>query len=97
MPDLDLIKQVEQGVRGRRGRFTRGQSDNPAGRARSRRMAAGERSNAVALAPGESGGGVADGAGGTRGSEDPVPQHRELDRERFGVHQAPFDGGETAA
>ena len=32
MPDLDLIKQGEQGVRDRRGRFARGQSGNPAGR-----------------------------------------------------------------
>src|SRR5947207_13520068 len=34
MPDLDLIKQVEQGVRDRRGRFARGRSGNPAGRPR---------------------------------------------------------------
>jgi Family of unknown function (DUF5681) len=34
MPDLDLIKQEEQGVRDRRGRFTRGRSGNPAGRPR---------------------------------------------------------------
>jgi hypothetical protein len=34
MPDLDLIKQVEQGVRDRRGRFTRGRSGNPAGQSR---------------------------------------------------------------
>jgi len=34
MPDLDLIKQDEQGVRDRRGRFARGRSGNPpAGRA----------------------------------------------------------------
>ena len=32
MPDLDLIKQGEQGVRGGRGRFLRGRSGNPAGR-----------------------------------------------------------------
>ena len=32
MPDLDLIKQVEQGVRDRRGRFARGRSGNLAGR-----------------------------------------------------------------
>jgi hypothetical protein len=32
MPDLDLIKQVEQGVRDWRGRFARGRSGNPAGR-----------------------------------------------------------------
>jgi hypothetical protein len=32
MPDLDLIKQGEQGVRDRRGRFARGRSGNPAGR-----------------------------------------------------------------
>ena len=32
MPDLDLIKQEEQGVRDRRGRFAR--SGNPAGRPR---------------------------------------------------------------
>jgi len=31
MPDLDLIKQEEQGVRDRRGRSTRGRSGNPAG------------------------------------------------------------------
>jgi hypothetical protein len=31
MPDLDLIKQEEQGVRDRRGRFARGRSGNPAG------------------------------------------------------------------
>jgi hypothetical protein len=29
MPDLDLIKQVEQVVRDRRGRFARGRSGNP--------------------------------------------------------------------
>jgi hypothetical protein len=34
MPDLDLIKQAEQGVRDRRGRFARGLSGNPAGRLR---------------------------------------------------------------
>jgi hypothetical protein len=34
MHDLDLIKQEEQGVRDRRGRFTRGRSGNPAGRPR---------------------------------------------------------------
>ena len=34
MPDLDLIKQEEQEVRDRRGRFTRGRSGNPAGRPR---------------------------------------------------------------
>jgi hypothetical protein len=34
MPDLDLIKQGEQGVRDRRGQFTRGRSRNPAGRPR---------------------------------------------------------------
>jgi hypothetical protein len=32
MPDLDLIKQEEQGVRDRRGQFMRGRSGNPAGR-----------------------------------------------------------------
>jgi hypothetical protein len=32
MPDLDQIKQGEQGVRDRRGRFARGRSANPAGR-----------------------------------------------------------------
>src|SRR6266852_5080162 len=32
MPDLDLIKQGEQGIRDRRGRFARGRSGNPAGR-----------------------------------------------------------------
>jgi hypothetical protein len=32
MPDLDLIKQAEQGVRDRRGRFAKGRSGNPAGR-----------------------------------------------------------------
>jgi hypothetical protein len=32
MPDLDQIKQEEQGVRDRRGRFARGRSGNPAGR-----------------------------------------------------------------
>ena len=32
MPDLDLIKQAEQGPRDRRGRFSRGHSGNPAGR-----------------------------------------------------------------
>ncbi len=30
MPDLDQIKQGEQGVRDRRGRFARGRSGNPA-------------------------------------------------------------------
>src|SRR5882762_470713 len=34
MPDLDLIKQAEQGVRDRRGRFAKGRSGNPAGRPR---------------------------------------------------------------
>src|SRR5499433_1117221 len=34
MPDLDLIKQEEQGVRDRRGRFAKGRSGNPAGRPR---------------------------------------------------------------
>jgi len=34
MPDLDLIKQGEQGVRHRRGGLGRGRSGNPAGRAR---------------------------------------------------------------
>ena len=34
MPDLDLIKQGEQGVRDRRGRFAKGRSGNPAGRPR---------------------------------------------------------------
>jgi hypothetical protein len=33
MPDLDQIKQEEQGARDRRGRFARGRSGNPAGRA----------------------------------------------------------------
>jgi hypothetical protein len=32
MPDLDLIKQGEQGVRNRRERFARGRPGNPAGR-----------------------------------------------------------------
>jgi hypothetical protein len=32
MPDLDLIKQGEQAVRDRRGRFAGGRSGNPAGR-----------------------------------------------------------------
>jgi hypothetical protein len=31
MPDLDQIKQAEQGVRDRRGRFAKGRSGNPAG------------------------------------------------------------------
>ena len=34
MPDLGQIKQEEQGVRDRRGRFARGRSGNPAGRPR---------------------------------------------------------------
>src|SRR5437868_9883839 len=34
MPDLDQIKQEEQAVRDRRGRFARGRSGNPAGRPR---------------------------------------------------------------
>jgi hypothetical protein len=34
MPDLDQIKQAEQGMRERRGRFARGRSGNPAGRPR---------------------------------------------------------------
>ena len=34
MPDLDLIKQGEQGLPDRRGRFARGRSGNPAGRPR---------------------------------------------------------------
>ena len=29
MPDLDLIKQGEQGTRDRRARFVKGRSDNP--------------------------------------------------------------------
>ena len=33
MPDLDQIKQEEQGARDQRGRFARGRSGNPAGRA----------------------------------------------------------------
>ena len=32
MPDLDLIKQAEQEVRDRRGRFATGRSGNPVGR-----------------------------------------------------------------
>jgi hypothetical protein len=32
MPDLDLIKQGEQELRDRRGRFVKGRSGNPAGR-----------------------------------------------------------------
>ena len=34
MPDLDLIKQAEQGARDRRGRLAKGRSGNPAGRPR---------------------------------------------------------------
>ena len=34
MPDLDLIKQEEQGARDRGGRFSKGRSGNPAGRPR---------------------------------------------------------------
>src|SRR6266849_3512876 len=34
MPDLDQMKQGEQGARDRRGRFARGRSGNPAGRPR---------------------------------------------------------------
>jgi hypothetical protein len=34
LPDLDLIKQKEQGMRDGRGRFARGYSGNPAGRPR---------------------------------------------------------------
>ena len=34
MPDHDLIKEAEQGVRDRRGRFAKGRSGNPAGRPR---------------------------------------------------------------
>ena len=34
MPDLDLIKQGEQGVLDRRWRFARGRSGDPAGRPR---------------------------------------------------------------
>jgi hypothetical protein len=34
MPDLDLIKQGEQGVRDGRGRFARGWVGDPAGRQR---------------------------------------------------------------
>ena len=34
MPDLDQIKQGEQGVRDRRGRFVKGRSGNPANRPR---------------------------------------------------------------
>jgi hypothetical protein len=35
MPDLDLLKQEEQEVRDRRGRFAKGRSGNSAGRPRS--------------------------------------------------------------
>jgi hypothetical protein len=38
LPDLDQIKQVEQGVRDRRGQFARGRSGNPAGRPAARRL-----------------------------------------------------------
>ena len=34
MPDLDQIKQAEQGARDRRGRFPEHESGNPAGRPR---------------------------------------------------------------
>jgi hypothetical protein len=34
MPDLDQIKQGEQGARDRRGRFPKGRSGNPAARPR---------------------------------------------------------------
>ncbi len=34
MPDLDQIKQGEQGARDRRGGFPKGRSGNPAGRPR---------------------------------------------------------------
>ena len=34
MPDLDQIKQAEQGARNRLGRFPKGGSGNPAGRPR---------------------------------------------------------------
>jgi hypothetical protein len=34
MPDLDLIKQAEQGTQDRRGRISKGGSGNPAGRPR---------------------------------------------------------------
>ena len=34
MPDLDQIKQGEEGMRDRRGRFAKGRSGNPAGRPR---------------------------------------------------------------
>ena len=34
MPDLDQIKQGQQGKRDRRGRFAKGRSGNPAGRPR---------------------------------------------------------------
>ncbi len=37
MPDLDQIKQAEQGVLDRRRRFAKGRSGNPAGRPRGRR------------------------------------------------------------
>ena len=37
MPDLDQIKQGEQGARDRRVRFARGRSGNPDGRPRGRR------------------------------------------------------------
>ena len=33
MPDLDQIKQAEEGARDQRGRFARGRPGNPAGRA----------------------------------------------------------------
>ena len=39
MPDLDLIKQGEQGVRDRHGRFARGRSGNPADRILRRKVA----------------------------------------------------------
>jgi hypothetical protein len=37
MPDLDQIKQGEQGMRDRRGRFTKGRSGSPASQPRGRR------------------------------------------------------------
>jgi hypothetical protein len=43
MPDLDLIKQDEQGVWDRRERFTGGRSGNPAGRDGGRHLCPGDR------------------------------------------------------
>lgn len=53
MPDLDLIREGEQGVRDERGRFIRGRSGNPAGRPRGCRDHANRAAQALLAGEGE--------------------------------------------